>query len=83
MLRFKSLHTPRVSNSLAVLAAVILLISALAGSGNSVVPGKDSANRDGELDSVASQLFATEEVGGNTHKKNKSFKVSLFLFRID
>ena len=35
------------------------------------------------IELVPKHLFANETPGGNTHKKNKSFKVSLFLFRFD
>jgi len=83
MLRFKSHHTPRISNSLAVFAALMLLVSALAGVSGSVVTTKELAVQTAGIESAPTQTFASETPGGNTHKKNKSFKVSLFLFRID
>jgi hypothetical protein len=83
MLRFKSHHTPRISNSLAVFAALMLLGSALAGISHSVVATKDSSVQTAGIEAAPTQSFASETPGGNTHKKNKSFKVSLFLFRID
>ena len=83
MLRFKPYYTPRISNSLAVFAALMLLVSALAGSSASLVTSKDSAVQTAEIESTPAQTFASETPGGNTHKKNKSFKVSLFLFRFD
>jgi hypothetical protein len=83
MLRFKSNHTPRISNSLAVFAALMLLVSALAGVSGSVATTKELAVQTAGIESAPTQTFASEAPGGNTHKKNKSFKVSLFLFRID
>ena len=83
MLRFKSLHTPRVSNSLAVLAAFMLLVSALSGTSDSVKTSKTSADQALEINSVPEQMLASESVDGKTRKKDKGFKVSLFLFRID
>ena len=83
MLRFKSYRTPRISNSLAVFAALMLLGSALAGISQSVVTTKNPAVQTAGIESSLKQTFASEAPGGNTHKKNKSFKVSLFLFRID
>jgi hypothetical protein len=83
MLRFKSHHTPRISNSLAVFAALILLASTLAGISDSGLTSKDTADQTAGIELAPTQLFASETPGGNTHKKNKSFKVSLFLFRID
>lgn len=83
MLRFKSYHTPRISNSLAVFAALMLLVTALAGSSVSLGTAKDSVAQTAGIESAPTQTFASETPDGNTHKKNKSFKVSLFLFRID
>jgi hypothetical protein len=83
MLRFKSHQTPRISNSLAVFAALMLLVSALAGIGDSVVTTMDPVVQTAAIEPAPMQPFANETPGGNTHKKNKSFKVSLFLFRID
>jgi hypothetical protein len=83
MLRFKSHRTPPISNGLAVFAALMLLGSALAGISHSVVTTMDPAAQTAGIEPEATQLFASETAGGNTHKRNKSFKVSLFLFRID
>jgi len=83
MLRFKSHHTPRISNGLAVVAALMLLVSAMVGFSGSVVTTKEMAVQTAGIESAPTQAFASEAPGGNTHKKNKSFKVSLFLFRID
>ena len=83
MLKFKSHHTPRISNGLAVFAALMLLVSALAGFSGSVVTTKELVVQTAGIEAAPTQTFASEAPGGNTHKKNKSFKVSLFLFRID
>ena len=83
MLQIKSTHTPRISNSFAVFAALLLLVSAMAGFGDSAISSKVSADQEAENETASTQIFASESPGGNTHKENKSFKVSLFLFRID
>ena len=83
MLKFRLHHTPRISNGLAVFAALMLLVSALAGISDSGLTSKNPADQTAGIELVPTQLFASETPGGNTHKKNKSFKVSLFLFRID
>jgi len=82
MLRIKSLNTPRISNSLAVFAALLLMVSAMAGFGNTSLSLKDSADQSAGVEPTPAQL-ASESPAGDTHKNNKSFKVSLFLFRID
>jgi len=83
MLRFKLNYTPRISNGLAVFAALMLLVSALARSSASPVTAKDSIAQMAGIETTPTQTFVSETSGGNTHKKNKSFKVSLFLFRFD
>ena len=81
MLNIKSNHKLRISNRMAAFAALMLLVSGLAGFGNSGLTAKDSADQ--LADSASAQFFAGETPGGNTHITNKSFKVSLFLFRFD
>jgi hypothetical protein len=83
MLRIKSQNSPRISNSMAVLAAVMLMVSALAGINNSALTSNESASRSAKSESTPVQNYAKEAPGGNTHKMNKNFKVSLFLFRIN
>jgi len=82
MLRIKSQNSPRISHSMAVLAALMLLVSALAGIADSTLTSKESANQMATTISAPTQTAAKVTPGGNTHKKNKNFKVSLFLFRI-
>jgi hypothetical protein len=83
MLRLKLHHTPRISNTLAVFAALMLLGSSLAGVGSSIMTGYASAGQSAEIESEPSQILNSEAAVGITGKKSKSFKVSLFLFRID
>lgn len=83
MLRFRSRHTLRISNSLAVVAALTLLASALVSLNDSGLTAKGAADRMAEIESAPAQPLASEEPGGDSYKKNKSFKVSLFLFHID
>ncbi len=71
----------RVSNGLAIIAALMLLTSTFAGLGGSI-------NSEGGQDSfMASQSPGKSEPvvvqakNSNTAKKQKGFKVSLFLFR--
>jgi hypothetical protein len=83
MLRFKSHHTPRISDSLAVFAALVLLVGALAGVSKSGLTSQDPAEQTAGIESFPAQIFSSEAPRGITRKQNKSFKVSLFLFRID
>ncbi len=83
MLRFRSRHTLRISNSLAVFAALTLLVSALVSLHESSLTAKGAAEQTAEIESAPAQSLASEDPGGDTYKKNKSFKVSLFLFHID
>ena len=83
MLKLTSRHTPRISNGLAVFAALLLLVSAISGFSGSGLPAKDSADQMAGIDTIPTQTVTSETPGGNSHEKNKSFKVSLFLFRID
>ena len=83
MFKLTSQNTPRISNSLAVFAALMLLLSALAGFRDSGHTATDPADQTAGNESAPTQFFAGETPAGNTHEKNKSFKVSLFLFRID
>jgi len=81
MLKLTTHHTPRISNRLAVFAALMLLVSALMGLSGSGLTAKDSVDQTAGIDTAPTQTFASEIPGGNSHRKNKSFKVSLFLFR--
>ena len=83
MLRIKSQNSPRISNGLAVFAALMLMVSTVAGISDSALTPNDLLNRLVTTDSAPTPTYADEAPGGNTHKRNKSFKVSLLLFRID
>lgn len=81
MLRLTSRHTPRVSNRLAVIAALMLLVSALVNMSGSAATSTDSIVQTAEKTPISAETYASETAEGNTRKKNKGFKVSLFLFR--
>ena len=81
MLRLTSHHTPPISNRLAVFAALMLLVSALAGFSGSGLTSKDSADQTIGIEPASVQIMAGDTPAENSHNKNKSFKVSLFLFR--
>ena len=81
MLKLTTHHTPRISNRLAVFAALMLLVSALAGFSGSGLTSKDSADQTAAIETAPTQTFASETPVGTSLQKNKSFKVSLFLFR--
>jgi len=81
MLKLNSQYTPRISNSLAVFAALMLLVSALAGFSDAALTAADSFDQAAEIDAAPTQTFANKTPGEDTRKKNKTFKVSLFLFR--
>jgi len=83
MFKFKSHHKPRISNRLAFFAALILVVSSLANVSDSVVSTKDQALKTATDKSSSIDAFSSQAAGGTTQQKNKSFKVSLFLFRID
>jgi hypothetical protein len=83
MLKLRSLHKPRISNRLALFAALILLVTSLASVSDSIVPTRDQAIETADAESSNIDALTSQTAGGNSHQKNKSFKVSLFLFRID
>ena len=83
MYKFRSHHKPRISDRLAFFAALILVVSSLASVSESVVSSKDQAIKTAADESSGIDAFSSQASGGTTHQKNKSFKVSLFLFRID
>ena len=80
MLRLRQKLQPRVSNNLAILSAVLLLISSLVGSGNQL-PNEDSASILPTLtqnDSRESGLDARPAIQAATRK---GIKISLMIFR--
>lgn len=83
MLRFKSHNTPRISNSLAVFAALMLMVSTLAGFSDAVLTATNPVDQTAGIETAQTQTFASDTAGRNANKNNKSFKASLFLFRFD
>ena len=76
MLRITRKPNSRISDRLAIFAALLLLVTSLAGMGNSVI--SSSAGRSNWL--IAAPLALKAGVRRSA-SKNRSFKVSLFLFR--
>jgi len=81
MLRLTRHPQSRISNRLAIFAALLLLVTSLSGIGNSVVSS-------GEGEALAATNSAAESApvslrsGSSTKaRKNRNFKISLFLFR--
>ncbi len=72
MLRITTHPKSRISNRLAIFAALLLLVTSLSGIGNS-----------GVSSSEGDALFATNSAAESAplSLKSKNFKVSLFLFR--
>ncbi len=64
-------------------AALILVVSSLATVSDSVAPTADQSVQTSSVESTSMDTITRQAAGGNTHQKNKGFKVSLFLFRID
>jgi len=81
MLRLTTNHKSRISNRLAIFAAVLLLVTSLAGVGSSVISTGDSDAQFASL-AIADKAVSSFHATGNTKaRKNRGFKVSLFLFR--
>lgn len=83
MLRLNRTHKPRVSNRLAIVAAVVLMSSIVAGLDRSM-PQKNHS----DLLASTPSLFSGDSVikqasTGSQVKQKKGFKASLFLLRID
>jgi len=81
MLRLTRQAKSRISDRLAIFAALLLLVTSLSGIGNSFI-----SSSDGEELLIASSAAESAPVslqsGSNSKaKKNRNFKVSLFLFR--
>ena len=80
MLRLTGNRKTRIPDRLAVIAALLLVVSSLAGLGNSAL-----SSSNGEATQVAavtdSAPFSRNSGSSPTVKKNRGFKTSLFLFR--
>lgn len=81
MLPLTRSHKVKVSNRLAVFAALLLLVTALSGVGGShpVTGQPQSLASAAEMSGEAPARF--QVTGTSSAKKNKGFKMSLFLFR--
>ena len=76
MLPLTRSHKFRIPNRLAIFAALLLVVTSLAGMGGSTI------NRDQGSGLHAANPPAEMTATGNTKvRKNKGFKMSLFLFR--
>lgn len=82
MLRLNKKYRIHISNRLASFAALLLVVTSLAGAGNPAM------NRDDSTETAVVSAATAESAHANvsarksiTVKKNKGFKVSLFLFR--
>jgi hypothetical protein len=73
MLRINTHHKSRISNRLAIFAAVLLLVSSLAGMGNPIGPESGAMKALAAADSAIPAL--------SSKSSTKAFKISLFLFR--
>jgi len=82
MLRLKRPYISRISNRLAAFAAVLLVVTSLAGIGNQAMQdnGSDPA-RTAATETVETQRAAFAESDPSSAKKTRRFKVSFFLFR--
>jgi hypothetical protein len=81
MLRISRYRMTRVPNGLAIVAAALLLGSTLSGVGGSVL--KERAGWTGAADTtvIESRQARSPAKASVAGKKNKAFKMSLFLFR--
>jgi hypothetical protein len=81
MMRLTTHSRLRISNRLAIFAALMLAISTLAGIGESVPGGQGMSTQIAGITSGGVDQNAGKSPGGTTPRKNKGFKMSLYLFR--
>jgi len=81
MLPLTRSHKVKISNRLAVFAALLLLVTALSGVGGShpTIGQPQSLVSAAEMNGEARARF--QVTGTSSAKQNKGFKMSLFLFR--
>ena len=79
MLRITTHHKPRISNRLAGFSALLLLVATLAGTGNPASTVETGFITNAAVADNAPLTLSTRS--GSSVKKNKGFKMSLFLFR--
>ena len=81
MLRLKKKKKSRVSDRLAIFAALLLTVTSLAGIGNSLISASDGNAPFSAMTVADNSSIALHSNSGVKVKKNRNFKVSLFLFR--
>ena len=81
MFRLTTRNRSRISNRLAFFAAVMLVISALAGMSNSQYTSQDASEQITGIASSQIGQTAGKSPGASTAQGSKGFKMSLFLFR--
>jgi hypothetical protein len=82
MLRLRKPYTSRISNRLAGFAAILLVVTSLAGIGNQAMNNSGAENaRMAATETVEPKQAAFAAGKNSSTKKSKRFKVSLFLFR--
>lgn len=74
--RYSKTH---ISNRLAIFAALLLVVTSLAGVGGSSLPTENGTRM--AVDTVSEASVQTQISSATQVKKNKGFKVTLFLFR--
>jgi hypothetical protein len=81
MLRLTTHNRLRISNRLAFFAAVMLVISALAGAGSLQQTGLNGAAQIAGIQSGRTDQAVTKSTDASAAQGNTGFKMSLFLFR--
>jgi hypothetical protein len=81
MLRLSTQIKPRISSRLAIFAALTLVVTTLAGMDETVQGGQVSAHHIAGLAMNTIEQPASPVQSGSVVRKNKAFKMSLFLFR--
>ena len=83
MLRMTRHQKFRVPNRLAGFAALLLIVTSLAGTGSSLInPEHTKVTQDSAAETVDTAPITQSARTDSAVKKKKGFKVSLFLFRI-
>ena len=81
MLRLTTHNRLRISNRLAFFAAVMLVISALAGAGHVQQTGLNTSGQIAEIQSGRMDQAVSKSTGAGAAQGNTGFKMSMFLFR--
>jgi predicted ArsR family transcriptional regulator len=81
MFRLTTHNRSRVPNRLAFFAAVMLVISALAGTSDTQQSNQDASRQIAGIASGQIDQAAGKSPGANTVQGSRGFKMSLFLFR--